>query len=64
MRIEVDREVCCGAGNCVLTVPEIFDQDDRDGLVVLRRSEPPDELAGRVQVAVDLCPSGAISLAG
>jgi ferredoxin len=64
MRIQVDREACCGAGNCVLTVPEVFDQDDLEGLVVLRRPQPPDDLAERVHTAVDLCPSGAISLDG
>ncbi len=41
MRVQVDREVCNGAGNCVLTVPEVFDQDDDDGLVTLLPAEPP-----------------------
>ncbi|MFE9207347.1 ferredoxin [Micromonospora sp. NPDC007230] len=60
-RIRVDRDRCCGSGNCVVTAPEVFDQDD-DGLVVLRRAEPAPDAADRVRQAADLCPSGAISL--
>ncbi len=62
MRITVDRDRCCGSGNCVLALPEVFDQADTDGLVVLRQPEPPDEFTGRVRQAMDLCPAGAISL--
>lgn len=64
MHITVDRDRCAGSGNCVLTLPLVFDQDDREGLVVLRRSDPPDDLADRVRRAVDLCPAGAITLDG
>jgi ferredoxin len=62
MRVEVDRDRCCGSGNCVMTVPAVFDQDDDEGLVVLRQKEPPEDLADAVRRAVLLCPSGAISL--
>ncbi|GAB3803260.1 ferredoxin [Micromonospora zhanjiangensis] len=62
LRILVDRDVCCGAGNCVMTAPEVFDQDDDEGLVVLLRPEPGAEFADQVRTAVDLCPSGAIRL--
>ncbi len=62
MRVEVDRDRCCGSGNCVMTVPTVFDQDDSDGLVVLRTPEPPEEVADAVRQAARLCPSGAISV--
>ncbi|MEV4759277.1 ferredoxin [Micromonospora sp. NPDC049559] len=62
MRVRVDRERCCGSGNCVLAAPEVFDQDDADGLVLLRRAEVPPELADGVRRAVDLCPAGALGL--
>ncbi|TYC24609.1 ferredoxin [Micromonospora sp. MP36] len=62
MRVRVDRDRCCGSGNCVVTAPEVFDQDDEDGLVVLHLAEPPPDAVDRVRRAVDLCPSGAISL--
>jgi ferredoxin len=60
MHIEVDREACVGAGNCVLTLPEVFDQDD-EGLVALLDTDPPDSEGAMVGRAVRLCPSGAIS---
>jgi ferredoxin len=58
MRVTADREVCVGAGMCVLSAPELFDQDD-DGIVSLRSSDPgPNEEAARE--AAGLCPSGAV----
>ncbi|MFJ6198157.1 ferredoxin [Micromonospora sp. NPDC092111] len=56
----VDRDACCGAGNCVRTAPEVFTQDDADGLVLLRDAAPPPESSERVHRAADLCPAGAI----
>ncbi|MFI0797124.1 ferredoxin [Micromonospora rubida] len=60
MRIEVDRDRCCGSGNCVLAAPEVFDQDEADGLVLLLRPTPPPGSADRIRRAADLCPAGAI----
>ena len=62
MRIEVDRQVCIGAGNCVLTAAEVFDQDDDEGLVTLLQVEPAPPLYDVVRRAAFLCPSGAIAL--
>lgn len=62
MRIEVDRDACCGSGNCVLTVPAVFDQADEDGLVVLLQPEPAADLHQLVRRAADICPAGAIKL--
>ncbi len=62
MRIAVDRDRCCGSGNCVLALPEVFDQDDADGLVVLRQPEPSDEFIAQVEQAMESCPTGAISV--
>src|SRR6185436_2415280 len=44
MRVVVNVERCRGAGLCALTAPEVFDQDERDGTVVLLDAEPPPEL--------------------
>jgi ferredoxin len=62
MRIQVDRDRCCGSGNCVLTAPDVFDQSDDDGLVVLRRSDPPPGRDDAVRRAADLCPARAIEV--
>ncbi|MFC4149653.1 ferredoxin [Micromonospora mangrovi] len=60
-RVRVDRDRCCGAGNCVLTAPEVFDQGD-DGLVLLRFTAPPPQTLEGVRRAADLCPAGAITV--
>lgn len=58
MKIAADRDVCIGAGLCVVTAPGVYDQDD-DGLVVLLTEETGDPLA---REAVGLCPSMALRL--
>lgn len=60
MRIAVDQDACCGSGNCVLTVPEVFGQRDDDGIVRLRQDNPDPELWDRVREAAHLCPAEAI----
>lgn len=60
--IEVDRERCIGAGMCVLTAPEVFDQSDDDGRVLVRDEPMESHPAADIQQAVALCPSGALSL--
>ncbi len=62
LRVVVDRDACCGSGNCVRTAPEVFDQDDAEGLVVLRQPEPPERLHGAVREAAYNCPAGAIEV--
>jgi ferredoxin len=59
--VRADRDVCIGAGMCVMTTEEVFDQGD-DGIVVILAPTPPPELAGKVRRAVRDCPSGALSL--
>jgi ferredoxin len=59
MIVEVDRDVCIGAGQCVVAASRVFGQDDEDGLVVLLRQP---ESADRADVgqAIAQCPSGAV----
>ncbi|HEX3787453.1 MAG TPA: (4Fe-4S)-binding protein [Pseudonocardiaceae bacterium] len=63
MRIVADTDVCVGAGQCVLTDPTLFDQNDADGTVVVLVPEPTGDRIGAAEQAVRLCPSGALSLA-
>ncbi|HZB28645.1 MAG TPA: ferredoxin [Streptosporangiaceae bacterium] len=63
MRVDADRDVCIGAGNCVLTAPEVFDQA-ADGLVDVIDPEPAPHLEQSVRDAVVRCPSGAITVGG
>ncbi|MCW2642848.1 MAG: ferredoxin [Dactylosporangium sp.] len=62
MRVRADRDRCCGSGNCVMTAPEVFDQDDAEGLVLVRAAEVPPALDERVRQAAHLCPAGAIEV--
>ena len=61
--IEADLELCISAGLCALTAPAVFDQAIEDGHVVILDADPtdPDDLEAAIE-AVELCPSGALSL--
>ncbi|MDX6744088.1 ferredoxin [Actinocorallia sp. A-T 12471] len=57
--VRADLAACRGAGQCVFTAPDMFDQDDADGTVVILPVEPDPDLAAR---AVRACPNGALAL--
>jgi ferredoxin len=59
MRVIVDVEKCCGAGQCALLAPSVFDQRD-DGIVVLLDEAPPEALHVAVREAACVCPGSAI----
>ncbi|WP_328491549.1 ferredoxin [Streptomyces sp. NBC_00414] len=60
--IEIDRDVCIGAGQCALTAPGVFTQDD-DGFSTLL---PGREDGGGplVREAARACPVSAITVSG
>ncbi|MEU6130066.1 ferredoxin [Saccharopolyspora sp. NPDC047091] len=60
MEITIDEDGCCGAGQCVLTAPEVFDQRDEDGVVVLLDAAPPPEVHEAVRQAAAVCPAAVI----
>jgi len=62
VKVVADRNVCIGAGNCVMTAPDVFDQSEDDGTVVLLQDSPSEEQEAAVRRAVSLCPSGAIAI--
>ncbi|MEV7360597.1 MULTISPECIES: 4Fe-4S domain-containing protein [unclassified Kitasatospora] len=62
MLIHIDQEKCCGAGHCVLAAPEVFDQREEDGIVILLDAAPPADLHQAVQDAAAVCPAAAIRL--
>jgi ferredoxin len=61
LRVVVDWDKCCGAGQCVMTAPKVFDQRE-DGMSIVLLPEPPPELHKAVREAAAVCPGGAISL--
>jgi ferredoxin len=64
VHITVDADKCCGAGQCALIAPEVFDQGEDDGIVVLLDADPPAGLDRAVREAAQVCPAAAIALAG
>jgi ferredoxin len=62
MKVHVDQERCVGGGQCVLAAPEVFDQCEEDGIVVLLDESPAPALHDRVRGAVVRCPAVAIWL--
>jgi ferredoxin len=60
MKISVDRERCCGAGTCVTLAPDVFDQGEDDGIVVLLDESPSERWHDPVRKAAEVCPASAI----
>jgi ferredoxin len=63
MKVSVDADKCVAAGQCVLLAPEVFDQREEDGVVVLLDETPGAELHDAVREAAMVCPAVAIHLA-
>ncbi|MFG2955350.1 ferredoxin [Streptomyces sp. NPDC048291] len=61
MQVEVDQPRCVASGQCVLTAPDVFDQDD-DGIVELLSESPAPEQYDGVREAAAICPAAAIRL--
>ncbi len=62
MKIIANREVCVGAGNCAFTAPELFDQDEDDGTVLVLKEVPDPGQQESAREAVAFCPSSALSI--
>lgn len=62
MHVEVDVPKCVASGQCVLIAPEVFDQRDDDGMVILLQDSPAAEHHAAVREAALVCPSAAIKV--
>jgi ferredoxin len=62
MKIVIETEKCVAAGQCVLSAPDVFDQYEEDGTVILLTENPSSELTDDVEEAAALCPGRAIRL--
>ncbi len=60
MKVFIDQDKCVASGQCVLTAPDVFDQRDEDGIVVLLTDNPPADRADDVRQAAAVCPALAI----
>jgi Ferredoxin len=62
IKIHVDEHKCVGAGQCVLAAPQVFDQREEDGVVVLLQNHAESGLEPSVRKAAKLCPALAIRI--
>lgn len=62
MRVIADKARCTSAGNCARVAPDLFDQQEDDGLVIVLQAEVPPALHDAALEAETLCPAAAISL--
>jgi ferredoxin len=60
LRITVDEDRCVAAGHCVVSAPDIFDQREEDGVVVLLDPRPSAAAHDTVRQAALLCPAAVI----
>lgn len=63
MKVTVATEKCVAAGQCVLLAPQVFDQREEDGVVVLLDETPGPELHDAVRESAMVCPAAAIHVA-
>ncbi|WP_067540274.1 ferredoxin [Nocardia crassostreae] len=61
MVITANRDRCIGAGMCALLAPNVFDQDDDDGLVRVLHPAPTSDHS-TVREAVAACPARALAI--
>ncbi len=64
MRVAVDQNKCIAAGQCVAANPDVFDQRDSDGVVVLLEAAPDAGQEDGVRRAAAACPALAIQVQG
>lgn len=62
MRIDIHADRCIGSGVCALVAPEIFDQRDDDGVVVLLDPDPAPEQQENAYEAATRCPASVIEI--
>ena len=61
MKVTVDFDLCASTGGCMQVCPEVFEVRS-DGYLYILIEEPGEELAAKVNEAVDLCPTAAITV--
>ena len=63
MRIDLDRGLCLGYGNCVMEAPEIFDLDEQTNQAVIDEHAAATGDPERAYAAARACPAGALRVA-
>jgi ferredoxin len=61
MKVKVDFDLCASTGSCMQICPEVFEVRS-DGYLYVLIEEPGPDLENKVNEAVDLCPTAAITV--
>ena len=59
LKIEINRELCMGSGNCSFWAPGVFDLDDDGIAIILDPEGDPEE---KIVLAAQGCPTQAITV--
>ncbi len=62
--ITIYPDKCVGAGHCVVCAPDIFSQNEDDGVVILLDPNPPADRLEAARAAARRCPTSAIVVHG
>jgi ferredoxin len=62
MKVIRDENRCELHGECVMAAPEVFEIEDDKDVVTVINPEPGEELRGKVEQAVLMCPTTALRL--
>jgi ferredoxin len=57
MKVQIDRDLCVGIGNCVAVAPSVFELDAENKAVVLDYSSVSDD---KLMSAAESCPVNAV----
>jgi ferredoxin len=62
VRIDIDAGKCVGAGQCAWAAPDVFNQDEDTGTIIVLDDSPPAEQDALIREAAMMCPAGVISV--
>jgi ferredoxin len=62
VKFDIDLDKCVGAGVCAIAAPEVFDQNDDDGIIVVLDPHPSPDQEAAVRDAAVRCPAAVIKL--
>lgn len=62
MKVIAHQEKCVAAGQCAMIAPNVFDQRDEDGVVLVLIDSPPPAQHQNVRRAASACPAQAIDI--
>lgn len=60
-RVVLDEDLCQGHAMCALEAPDYFRVPKR-GVVEILDVEPPDDVRSQIEMAVEMCPTRALTI--